>query len=507
MGYGQPPARRIANESILPESLRRPALGPLRASARNPRYFADGNGNVVYLTGSHTWNNLQDWGASNPPPRLDYPKYLAFLGAHGHNFFRLFSWEQASWVPWTSEMTWFAPTLYLRTGPGDAIDGQPRFNLQKWNPQYFQRLRERVEEAARREIYVAVMLFNGWSVGGKRMALRGVTRYRGRGDPWKGPPLNRSNNVNGVDGGNSGEGVDVHSLRNPAVVELQKAYVRKVIDTVGDLDNVLWEISNESNPSSTAWQYEMIRFVKQVEATRPKHHPVGMTAQFPDGRNEDLFHSPADWISPASPHSSGYATDPPLALGDKVVVSDTDHIWGLGGSVDWVWKTFTRGINTLFMDPYEADVTGFYPRYGHRAGSSRQGEQREQLAWEAIRRSLGYTHRYARLLNLAVMVPRADLASTGYCLADPGLQYLVYLPEKQRRRKNQLLPIPSNWFPETVQVNLSTGSGKLQFDWFHPASGQTVAMGSVDGGGHRTFATPIRGGGLVLYIHGGSITR
>lgn len=37
-----------------------PASGPLRVSAANHRYFADGNGKTVYLTGSHNWNNLQD---------------------------------------------------------------------------------------------------------------------------------------------------------------------------------------------------------------------------------------------------------------------------------------------------------------------------------------------------------------------------------------------------------------------------------------------------------------
>ena len=36
------------------------ASGPLRVHAQNPRYFADGNGKAVYLTGSHTWANRQE---------------------------------------------------------------------------------------------------------------------------------------------------------------------------------------------------------------------------------------------------------------------------------------------------------------------------------------------------------------------------------------------------------------------------------------------------------------
>jgi hypothetical protein len=33
-------------------------LGPLTVSVANPRYFAKPDGSVVYLTGSHSWNNL-----------------------------------------------------------------------------------------------------------------------------------------------------------------------------------------------------------------------------------------------------------------------------------------------------------------------------------------------------------------------------------------------------------------------------------------------------------------
>jgi hypothetical protein len=37
-----------------------PAAGPLRVGTVNPRYFVDPDGRPVYLTGSHTWQSLQD---------------------------------------------------------------------------------------------------------------------------------------------------------------------------------------------------------------------------------------------------------------------------------------------------------------------------------------------------------------------------------------------------------------------------------------------------------------
>ena len=68
---------------------RTPAKGPLRVHQKNPRYFDDGTGRAIYLTGSHTWYNFQDGGATNPPPVLDYDRYLEWMVCRNHNFFRL----------------------------------------------------------------------------------------------------------------------------------------------------------------------------------------------------------------------------------------------------------------------------------------------------------------------------------------------------------------------------------------------------------------------------------
>ena len=53
-------------------------MGPLRVSKANPRYFEDGSGKIVYLTGSHTWTNLQD-GDERKPPLNNFKKKLEFI--------------------------------------------------------------------------------------------------------------------------------------------------------------------------------------------------------------------------------------------------------------------------------------------------------------------------------------------------------------------------------------------------------------------------------------------
>ena len=53
--------------------------GPLRVHPDNSRYFTDDSGRAIYLTGSHTWLNLQDGGSTFPPQPFDYAEYLDLI--------------------------------------------------------------------------------------------------------------------------------------------------------------------------------------------------------------------------------------------------------------------------------------------------------------------------------------------------------------------------------------------------------------------------------------------
>jgi hypothetical protein len=263
-----------------------PAKGPLRVHPTNPRYFTDGSGRAVYLTAAHTWANLQEIALTDPPAVFDYDRYLKFLIDHNHNFIRLWRWEIPKEYEKDGIIRYCAPHPWPRTGPGVAWDGKPKFDLSRFDELYFERLRSRVEAASKVGIYVSIMLFEGWAL---------------QFSNWSGHPFNLANNINGINGDkdDDGKGIEAQAWPLPDGLEnVEKAYVRKVIDTVNDLDNVLYEISNEGGPYSTDWQYETIDFVHSYERTKPKQHPVGMTFQYSRGSNSTLFHSPADWISP-----------------------------------------------------------------------------------------------------------------------------------------------------------------------------------------------------------------
>ncbi len=439
-----------------------PAKGPLRVHPGNSRYFTDGtkvpDGSLraIYLTGSHHWNNFQDSAKLGQPltEQFDYDGYLGLLARLNHNYIRMWSWEVGE------NDSYYEPSPWIRTGPGTAGDGKPKFDLQQFNPEYFQRLRSRVAAAGDGGIYVGVMLFQGWSI-----------YSHGYGNPWPEHPFNGAKNINGIDGDRDGdgEGKEVHTLLLPAITRLQEAYVRKVIDTLNDLDNVLYEITNETAIFSKDWQYHIVRFIKECERTKPKQHPVGMTA-FDSGREGSmaaLLESPADWISPQDDGVSGdYQNDPPAADGRKVIISDTDHLWGVGGHRIWVWKSFTRGLNPIYMDLL----------------SNKGWKTITEVEMEDARQAMGDTRRFAERMNLAAMTPQPRLTSTHYCLAIAGAEYLVYQPEA------------GEWF------SMELSPGTYRYEWFDPAKGQDAGGGTIQAGGDTEQLQAPFTGDAVLYL-------
>lgn len=433
--------------------------GPLRVNPSNPRYFTDGSGKAIYLTGSHTWTNFKDMGETDPPPAFDFTGYLDFLEKHNHNFVRLWTWELSKFQYAGDPVKFAAPFPWPRTGNETALDGKPKFDLSQFDQSYFDRLRSRVVAASDKGIYVSIMLFEGHGMQSSLAPWR-----------WNGHPFNINNNVNGINGDPNGDGIGIetHTLSIPAITDLQKAYIRKVSDTVNDLNNVLYEIVNESSAQSKDWQYALINYIKQYEATKPKQHPVGMAAYLTP-KNMDLFNSPADWVSPGWEiwGNDPYQINPPASDGSKVIILDTDHLWGIGGDRVWVWKSFLRGLNTIYMDDPSQSTYTFSGK-----------------TWNLndVRKAMGHTLTYANKINLVAMTPRNDLSSTAYCLANPGKEYLIYQPE------------PNTSF----SVNLKTGT--YSYEWFNPGSGTIASKVTFTAIAEKQSFTPPFTGDSVLYL-------
>lgn len=487
----------------------RAAMGPLVASKTNPRYFAVGSADaheVVYLTGSHFNNNFHDGAGPGPDcaasaEEFDYPGYLTFLEAHGHNFIRLWRWEHfKSQVAGGQFHMCMSPQPWPRAGAAAATDGKPKFDLSRFDPVYFDRLRARVVAAGVAGIYVDVMLFDGHAL-----------HLSSTPDNVEGHPFHAANNVNGI-GITSIVDYQVLPL-DPRIQELQEAYLRKVVDTIQDLPNVLYEVVNESSGDtadsvklpdgsslatpigdSTTWQYWVIDFVKQYEAQKGyARHPIGMTMQYPvaDQRavNDPLFKSRADWVSPgfdeppsaaapgSGPAPGRWLTSPPANEGVKVVLSDTDHYSPFKSDAAWAWKSFLRGHNPVLYDM--GIMNGVNP-------PDRAAGPLSYESFEPARYAMGDTLRYARRVKLIELRPRGELCSTDYALANPGHEYLALQPS------------------DAVEAfTLELAAGTFAVEWYSVKTRETAAGAAVtiERDGKKSFTAPFGGGGgAVLYL-------
>lgn len=498
------------------KNARPPAAGPLVVSADNPRYFTvesdkTADRKAIYLTGSHIWNNFQDGlgpgtDCADTLEQNNYGAYIEFLKKHNHNFIRLWRWEHfKSQAAGGSFHLCMTPQPWPRTGPGNAKDGKPKFNLDSFDQAYFERLRHRVIAAGSGGIYVAVMLFDGWA-----LHLSPVP------DNVEGHPFHAANNINGI-GIASIADYQVLPL-DPHVQAVQEAYIRKVVDTVHDLPNVLWEVANESSGGgsvdksfaemigvgelpewgdSTAWQYWVIDVVKRYEQEKGYYkHPIGMTMQFPVADqtkvNDPLFNSAADWISPGfdddiftegrhpmAPDSppSRWFDNPPANDSRKVVITDTDHYAPGKGNALWAWKSFLRGHNPILMDFGIIDVVNqIDPSLGVPSYES----------FEPVRHAMGDTLRYAEQMNLIDMQPRGDLSSTGYALVNTGKEYLILQPSETA---------------DPFSVTLAAGTYSAQ--WYSVKTREMADSGkaTLEKATTISFRTPFEAAGpVVLYL-------
>ncbi len=461
--------------------------GPLHVHPENGRYFTDNTGKAIYLTGSHTWASFQE-NKTTDNSLFDYPAYLKMLKSNNHNFIRLWTWEHARKASWTTDDVAISPLPYKMIN----IKGKDQYDLSQWNEVYFDRLRSRVKEAGESGIYVSVMLFQGWSQN--KLNTPGS-------DPWEYHPLNPSNNINGVGKSVKNNGFDdenigtLHSMNNGDVLKQQEAYIKKVIETVNDLDNVLYEILNEGGTKK--WQYHMVNLVKEIEKSMPKQHPVGMTHAVvvnPPMFNDDLWESPADWISPATEpiawmykgtdYLEDYKNDPPANSGKKVVILDTDHLGGHWGTYMWAWKSFVRGHNPIFMDSWEP-LAGNYDRVKspdiYYIGGMTKNDA-DHPDYEPLRKNMGYILSLANRIDLAKMKPHDQLCSTRFCLANPGQEYVVYLPEGEGT------------------LDLRKADGEFNVEWFIPVLNRTIkGTETLKGGSYKALIAPFTGAS-VLYL-------
>ncbi len=239
----------------------RPAA-PISVHPDNPKYFLFRGRPLVLLAATEHYGSVVNRA-------FDFERYLADAADKRQTMtrtFLLFREQQSSRNP-SSPIKPESPdfiTPYPRVGTAKAADGEPAYDLDQWNPEYFSRLRRFLECASRRGIVVELTLFSNTYADGV----------------WALNPLRASNNLQKV---GAVEWQDYTSLANRPLNERQFAYVEKIIEETSGFDNVYYEICNEpgggfaghASPSDVdAWQAEVGRVARAALKRLGRTHLV-----------------------------------------------------------------------------------------------------------------------------------------------------------------------------------------------------------------------------------------
>ncbi len=252
---------------------------PICIHPQNNKLFLFRGKPLVLLTAT------EHYGAViNRPFRFE--RYLADLAVRGITLTRLFILFRELQTPINpyspckpETPDYVAP--FERTGPGRALDGELKYDLDRPNGEFFARLHDFLSCASDHGIVVEVVLLSN--------------TY---GDPiWELNPFHSANNVNSM---KAASWPEYTSMRHEDLFTRQAAHVRRIVEEINHYDNVIIEICNEPGgdfdklPGSptreevNAWLDALITVVRETEAALPRRHLVA--------GQEAFSYSP--WVQP-----------------------------------------------------------------------------------------------------------------------------------------------------------------------------------------------------------------
>ncbi len=459
---------------IGPDATRGLQTGPVRQHPENPHYLLFRGRPIVLVTSGEHYGAVIN-------PDFDFRSYLSTLAADGLNYTRVFTgaYVEAPGAFGIQHNT-LAPdgARFLAPWARSPVEGYRgggnRFDLERWDDVYFNRLQDFMVAASELGIVVEVTLFSSYY-----------------GD-FAGSPLHPDNNVNGI--ALPADQRQVQTLDNAGLLVHQERLVRKLVQELNGFDNLFFEIQNEPwadrpvtvlpiNPylpdwrsewknrvdladdASLRWQQRIAEVIQDEESRLPYRHLIA--------QNFCNFRYPLAAVSEAvSILNFHYAYPEAVAWNyglQRVIAFDES---GFAGSSDEVYRTqawsFLLAGGGIFN----------HLDYSFHVGAE-DGRGRNQAPGGGspeLRRQLGVLSRFLHSFDFLRMGPDAEVVlhapnALAYCLSEPGRQYAVYL---------------RGTGPTDLRLNLPEGHYRVQ--WISPESGAVL--------GAETLAHP--GGETVL---------
>jgi hypothetical protein len=199
---------------------------PISLHPENSHYFEYKGQPVLLITSGEHYGAVIN-------REFDYEKYLETLAKDGLNLTRIFCGTYVEHPgSFGIQNNTLAPPYESFLAPWKRTDiegnkgGGTKFDLDRWDPEYFNRLKGFLTRAAKLNIIVEVTFFS--------------SIYSDLS--WTYCPLYHENNINQTD---VIERRNVHTPDNGNLMQYQEKYVQKLVTELKDFDNIYYEIQNE----------------------------------------------------------------------------------------------------------------------------------------------------------------------------------------------------------------------------------------------------------------------
>jgi len=444
----------------------------------NPHYFLFRGQPTLLITSAEHYGSVINLD-------FDYLPYLDVLASAGLNCTRIYAGA------YLEPEHYFIHDNPLGPPPGrhclpwgrSPVPGYPLggnlFDLESWNEEYFNRLKDFLSQAARRGIVVEICLFNAMYP-----------------DTWAKMPLYFENNIQHV---SRCACRDFQTLKDPALVAYQDAYVSKITREVNEFDNVILEICDEPGihgtlpEEYTPWIAHLVAAIRATERPLPVKHLI------------------AQQVCGNLDGAGDFSGHPEV----QVIVGQ--YIWEASGAQFGGMQLLDTKYD--YQKPIELNETAYYPIWyeGDRAGASRvegwefivggggsfnhlnglfstfnpagAGTGNEPIL-QALKNLKDFMYRFdfTRMRRdpslLAEKLPGGAFARG---MSEPGRQVALYL-HHSRLAEIKYIVQPGD-YQDSLVLNLAAGS--YQADWVDPATGSTLRSEQFQhGGGVWQVVTP-----------------
>ena len=443
---------------------------PISLHPDNPHYLLYKSQPTVLVTSAEHYGAVLNLD-------FDFEKYLKTMHADGMNYTRIFT---GSYVEVAGSFNIHNNTLapavgsfitpWKRTTETGLFEGEKKFDLNEWNPDYFERLHKFISLADELDIIVEVTLF--------------CSTYRD--EQWQRHPFNPGNNVNNIPAE-----LDRKKSNTPDnfnLIKFQKKMVEKIVNELNGYDNIFYEIQNEPwsddpqpvmrtlktlNPKveggggwfkwsemaskgSLEWQKTMAQLIVDTEKKLSKKHIIA--------QNYTNFKHSVEYIDP------------------NISIINFHYAWPQAVWMNYGWDR-----------PINYDESGFD---GNETDSYLVQAWQFMMAGGAIFNNLDYSFAVGKEDGTGkVNAPGAGstefrnqlfflrkfIESFDFIQMEPDFETVVHAPgvevqcisEKGNQYAMVCTGVPSDW----IKLNLPKGS--YNFEFINPYSGKTVRTGSI----------------------------